>query len=311
MGSIAAKHTDMIVGMDMHMIVPPPPAPPVMVPHPVVGMIMDPADYSPGACTVYVNGLPRAKAGTMCLMSPPHVPIGGAFLKPPMSEVEVYQGSSTVSCDGDAMSAGNHQVLGCHDIGAPAPVRAWKSGGAKSLMKAGSVVVAIPGGSLVMVGGSPTTSASGDEVGDPEAEQDEPTVPFTVAFSRNGIERRNEACEVQVDGAVVGDVATTDARGRVNVRVPLDASELVVVFAKGTPSEETVTCSLHTLDPPDTIRGGKQRLANLGLLRKSADEASDGETKEATAMLQVRARLDVTGELDEATLVALAMMHGG
>lgn len=161
---LAAKHTDMIVGLDMHMIQPPPPAPPMMVPHPVVGMIMDPSDYSPGACTVYVNGLPRARAGSMCMMSPPHIPIGGMFVKPPLSEVEVYQGSSTVTADGDALSAGNHQVLGCHDIGAPAPVRAWKSGGAKSLMKAGSVVIAIPGGAPVMVGGSPTTSASGDDV---------------------------------------------------------------------------------------------------------------------------------------------------
>ena len=55
----AAKHTDPIVGMDMHMIQPPPPAPPLMVPHPVAGMVMDPADYSAGACTVFINGLPR------------------------------------------------------------------------------------------------------------------------------------------------------------------------------------------------------------------------------------------------------------
>jgi uncharacterized Zn-binding protein involved in type VI secretion len=157
----AAKHTDPIVGMDMHMIQPPPPAPPLMVPHPVAGMVMDPADYSAGACTVFINGLPRARAGTMCVLSPPHVPIGGVFVKPPLSEAELYQGSSTVTADGEALSAMGHQVLGCHDIGTPAPVRSWKQGGAKSLMKAGSVVLPIAGGSLVNVGGSPTTSASG------------------------------------------------------------------------------------------------------------------------------------------------------
>jgi uncharacterized Zn-binding protein involved in type VI secretion len=108
---------------------------------------------------VFINGLPRARAGTMCMMSPPHIPIGGMFVKPPLSEAEVYQGSSTVTADGEAMSAMSHQVLGCHDIGAPAPVRKWKSGGAKSLMKAGSVVIAIPAGAPVFVGGSPTTSA--------------------------------------------------------------------------------------------------------------------------------------------------------
>ena len=77
MGMMAAKHTDLVVGMDMHMIQPPAPAPPVMVPHPVAGMIMDPADYSPGACTVFINGLPRARAGTMCMMSPPHMALDG------------------------------------------------------------------------------------------------------------------------------------------------------------------------------------------------------------------------------------------
>ena len=168
----AAKHTDMIIGLDMHMVQPPAPAPPMMVPHPVVGMIMDPADYSPGACTVFINGLPRARAGTQCMMSPPHVPIGGMFVKPPLSESEVYQGSSTVTADGEALSAMNHQVLGCHDVGSPAPVRPWKSGGATSLMMAGSVVISIPGGAPVNVGGSPTVAAT--------ATQTEPTGPAWI-----------------------------------------------------------------------------------------------------------------------------------
>ncbi len=199
MGMIAAKHTDLVVGMDMHLIQPPAPAAPVMVPHPVAGMIMDPADYSPGACTVFINGLPRARAGTMCMMSPPHIPIGGIFVKPPLSEAEVYQGSSTVTADGEALSAMSHQVLGCHDTGAPAPVRKWKSGGAKSLMKAGSVVIAIPAGAPVFVGGAPTTSASGSDTAATETdffavagvdEQGDPLAgaSYRVRFA-NGAER--------------------------------------------------------------------------------------------------------------------------
>ncbi|MEZ4330058.1 MAG: PAAR domain-containing protein, partial [Polyangiales bacterium] len=157
---IAAKHTDTIVGMDMHMIQPPPPAAPVMVPHPVVGMILDPADYQTDACTVFVNGLPRARAGSVCVMTPPHIPIGGVFVMPVLSEAEVAEGSSTVVADGEAMSASTHQVSTCHDNGAPAPARAWKSAPAKSLLKAGSVVVAVPAGGLVNVGGAPTTGAT-------------------------------------------------------------------------------------------------------------------------------------------------------
>ncbi len=156
----AAKHTDPIVGMDQHLVQPPGPVPPIMVPIPVAGMVMDPADYQEGTCSVYINGLPRARAGNVCMLSPPHVPIGGVFVKPPLSEAELAEGSSTVLLDGEVASAMGHQVLGCHDIGAPAPTRPWKGSPAKSLMKAGSFVLAIPGGSPVMIGGSPTTSAT-------------------------------------------------------------------------------------------------------------------------------------------------------
>lgn len=155
----AAKHTDPIVGMDQHLIQPPVGAP-IMVPIPVAGMVLDPADYQEGACTVHINGLPRARAGNLCKLSPPHLPIGGVFVKPPTNEAELYQGSSTVTADGEALSAMGHQVLGCHDIGMPAPTRGWKSGGAKSLMMAGSIVLPIPAGPPVNVGGAPTTSAS-------------------------------------------------------------------------------------------------------------------------------------------------------
>lgn len=106
----AAKHTDPIVGLDQHLILPPM-GPPIMVPTPVAGMVLDPADYEEGACTVLINGLRRARAGNLCKLSPPHVPIGGAFAKPPTNESELYQGSSTVTSDGEALSAMGHQVV--------------------------------------------------------------------------------------------------------------------------------------------------------------------------------------------------------
>src|SRR5262249_54469194 len=109
-----------------------------------------------------VNGLPRARAGNVCMLSPPHVPLGGTFVQPPTSEAELYQGSSTVIADGEALSAMGHQVLGCHDVGTPAPTRGWKIGAAKALMMAGSVVLPVPSGRPVTVGGAPTTSASPD-----------------------------------------------------------------------------------------------------------------------------------------------------
>jgi uncharacterized Zn-binding protein involved in type VI secretion len=166
----AVKHTDMIVGMDQHLVQPPGPVPPVLVPIPVAGLVMDPADYQEGACTVYINGLPRARAGTTCLLCPPHVPVGGMFVKPPTHETELAEGSSTVLFDGEAASQLGHRVLGCHDVGGPAPVRAWKAGAAQSLMKDGSVALSVPGGAPVSVGGAPTTAASRPEEDAPPPE---------------------------------------------------------------------------------------------------------------------------------------------
>lgn len=96
----AAKHMDPVVGVDMHMVQPPPPAPPVMLPVPFAGYLLDPADY--GSCKVMINGLPRARAGTPGMGCPPHIPPGGMFVKPPTNECEMYQGSSTVVIEGDA-----------------------------------------------------------------------------------------------------------------------------------------------------------------------------------------------------------------
>ena len=160
MSSPALKHLDPIVGVDLHLVQPPGPVPPVPLPHPYVGMIFDPVDYLPllGA-TVWVNGLPRAQAGSAGTATPPHVPLGGMFPKPPMSEAEVFMGSSTVSVDGDAMAYNGMQVLSCQDVGMPAPVRP-KGSGAKSLFLPVSTALAIPAGAPVLVGGAPTITLS-------------------------------------------------------------------------------------------------------------------------------------------------------
>ena len=79
---IAAKAFDPVMGVDVHIIQPPGPVPPVPIPHPFVGMLVDPMDFAPviGA-TVLVNGMPRATAGTGGKAIPPHIPIGGVFVK--------------------------------------------------------------------------------------------------------------------------------------------------------------------------------------------------------------------------------------
>ena len=105
--SIAAKHLDPVLGIDVHIVQPPGPVPPIPVPHPFIGLILDPFDYAPYiGSTVSVNGLPRCQAGTGGYALPPHIPIGGVFIKPPGNECEAFMGSSTVLADGDSGDPG-------------------------------------------------------------------------------------------------------------------------------------------------------------------------------------------------------------
>ncbi len=155
----AAKHFDPVVGIDIHIIQPPGPVPPVPVPHPFIGIIMDPMDYIPivGA-TVKINGLPRGLAGTQGIATPPHIPIGGVFVKPPANECEIFMGVATINCDGDALSHFGLPVLSCHCIGMPPIPRPRKKGAVKSMVLPTSTVMSIPAGPPVLVAGPPTIS---------------------------------------------------------------------------------------------------------------------------------------------------------
>lgn len=153
----AAKHLDPLLGIDIHLIQPPGPVPPVPIPHPHIGMVFDPMDYVPilGA-TVLVGGLPRAQAGSSGVELPPHIPIGGVFVKPPANESEIFMGSSTVSVDGDAFSHLALPTLSCQDIGIPPIPRLKKKKSVKSMVLPTTMVLSIP--LPVVVGGPPTIS---------------------------------------------------------------------------------------------------------------------------------------------------------
>jgi hypothetical protein len=157
---LAVKHLDPVVGIDIHLIIPPG-APPVPIPHPHVGLVFDAFDYLPilGA-TIWVNGLPRAHAGTGGREVPPHFPIGGACLKPPVNSNETFMGSATVEVDGEPFTYMTLPVLSCQDIGMPTPGRK-RASSVKSLVLPTTVALSIPAGPPVMVGGPPTISLSG------------------------------------------------------------------------------------------------------------------------------------------------------
>ncbi len=158
--TIAAKHFDPLVGIDTHITLIPSPAGPIPtpLPNPYIGIVFDPMDYVPmlGA-TVYINGLPRGIAGGSGQALPPHIPLAGPFAKPPTNESEIFMGSSTVVVDGSPQSYLALPVLSCQDIGSPAPPRPGKAE-PKSLMLPTTVVLSVPMGPMVMIGGPPTIS---------------------------------------------------------------------------------------------------------------------------------------------------------
>jgi RHS repeat-associated protein len=162
--TFAGKHLDMVMGIDTHIVAIPTPvgAPiPTPMPNPYVGIVMEPLDYAPvvGA-TVFINGLPRAQAGTGSIQLSPHLPLGGPLVPPPTGEGEVFMGSMTVALDGDAQSFLGMPVLTCQSVGMPAPLRP-KGAPPKSLVLPTSSLLATPMGMPVLIGGPPTISLQG------------------------------------------------------------------------------------------------------------------------------------------------------
>ena len=157
---LISKHFDPVMGIDIHILVIPP-AGPVPIPHPHIALIFDVVDYVPilGA-TVKVGGLPRSTAGSAGKVIP-HIPMGGPFSKPPMNEDEIFMGSTTVLADGGPLSFTALPTLSCHDIGGIAPPRKKKPKKSFGMMLPTSVVISVPLGMPVMVGGPPTVDMMG------------------------------------------------------------------------------------------------------------------------------------------------------
>lgn len=113
MGPPAARRGDRIVAIDMHLIQPPPPATPVIVPHPFSG-IVDSA-LSPN---VTIGGAAAATVGSTATNTPPHIPIGGTFVNPPTNKATVTAGSRSVTINGKAAARAGDRARTCDDTGA-------------------------------------------------------------------------------------------------------------------------------------------------------------------------------------------------
>ena len=111
MGMPAAKQGDQITAIDTHIIIPPPPPPAtVPTPHPFSGIID--GSLSPD---VNIMGLPAATVGSTATNTPPHLPIGGTFQKPPANRGTIQTGSGTVFISGKPAARSGDTAMTCND----------------------------------------------------------------------------------------------------------------------------------------------------------------------------------------------------
>jgi uncharacterized Zn-binding protein involved in type VI secretion len=112
-GMPAAKQGDQIIATDIHIIlIPAPPAPPIPtpLPHPFMGIID--GNLSPD---VKIMGMPAATMGSTATNTPPHIPQGGPFQKPPTNKASIQVGSPTVMINGKMAARSGDMAMTCND----------------------------------------------------------------------------------------------------------------------------------------------------------------------------------------------------
>lgn len=110
MGQPAAKQGDRITSTDMHMIQPPGTASPVLLPHPFSGIIDGNLSSD-----VKIGGMAAATQGSTATNTPPHVPSGGTFVKPPANQGTIQLGSQTVKINGKPAARNGDMAMTCND----------------------------------------------------------------------------------------------------------------------------------------------------------------------------------------------------
>ncbi len=111
MGQPAAKNGDQITAVDIHIVLVPAVVPvPTPVPHPFNGII------NGGLSTnVNVMGQPAAVVGSTADNTPPHIPQGGPFQKPPTNKGQIITGSATVMVNGKPAARNGDTAMTCND----------------------------------------------------------------------------------------------------------------------------------------------------------------------------------------------------
>lgn len=112
MGLPAAKQGDRVIATDTHIIMVPSPGGPVPtpIPHPFSGIVSGSLSGD-----VFLESHPAATAGSTATNTPPHIPQGGPFQRPPTNRGTIVRGSATVAINGKQAARDGDQAMTCND----------------------------------------------------------------------------------------------------------------------------------------------------------------------------------------------------
>jgi uncharacterized Zn-binding protein involved in type VI secretion len=113
MGMPAAKQGDKVVAADIHIYLIPAAlgaTVPTPLPSPFNGILT--MGLSPN---VLINGLPAATVGSVAINTPPHIPQGGPFSKPPSNQGTIINGSPTVLINSKPAARAGDMAITCND----------------------------------------------------------------------------------------------------------------------------------------------------------------------------------------------------
>ncbi len=154
---LASKHFTPVIGIDIHIVIIPPGIP-LPIPHPYIGMVVDPMDYIPiVGSTVNVNAVPKGNSGTAGMIGTLiHIPMGGPFAMAPMigHDSMNFFGSTKVSAEDAYFTPAGYMTMTCNDIGIPLSLTPGKKmKPIPSLYLPSSMSIPLPMGKPVNVGG--------------------------------------------------------------------------------------------------------------------------------------------------------------
>lgn len=133
------------------------------------------------------------------------------------------------------------------------------------------------------------------------------TSKLRLCIKQVGQPRCNEQYFLEIDGKLFR--GKTDGNGCIAVDIPPNATGGTLTVGAGRWNRLVVPLEFGAMDPITEVVGVQKRLQNLGFACEPTGEI-DEATSAAVAALQKAQNLELTGDLDRATIEKIKTLHG-